>query len=503
MKLTKEKENGVIYTPVWIVNLMLDKVAYKDKIYDKTIIDPACGDGSFLRVVVDRFIKSCKKDNLSAEAIQLLLSNNVFGLDVDEKAVSLCKRNLDSIALKHNVENVKWNVTNADFLDKKHIQKYFAFFDYVVGNPPYVRIQNLGKERRERIQKDWAFCKKGSTDIYIAFFEVGIQLLKDGGFLVYITPNTFLRTLTAKNLRTFFMENKIVKEIINFHHYQMFNNVATYSAITVLQKGVEKNEINYYSGDNKKNIYFVDKIKLKNLDPKQWVLTTNSKLKRIREIEKRGKPLGELADIHVGITTLADDFYIFRNPLIKEDKAIITLKDKRSFTIEKDILKPIVKASVIKSSDEEQNRYVIFPYKKNNGKHVIINEEELIEKYPLTYNYFLQIKKRLMLRDKGKPNKVCWYAFGRSQGLDTSFGKKILSSTMNLKPRFIVWEKEEYTFFAGYCIKFDGDLKQLAQQLNSEDMDFYIRYTSRDYQNGYKSYSKTFISKFGVIPDNR
>ncbi len=68
-----------------------------------------------------------------------------------------------------------------------------------------------------------------------------------------------------------------------------------------------------------------------------------------------------------------------------------------------------------------------------------------------------------------------------------------------MKPNFIVWEKEEYIFYAGYCIKFDGDLHWLAKQLNSEDMEFYIKYVGRDYQNGYKSYAKSFISNFGII----
>ncbi|MFN3246815.1 MAG: hypothetical protein ACK42K_08980, partial [Leptonema sp. (in: bacteria)] len=110
----------------------------------------------------------------------------------------------------------------------------------------------------------------------------------------------------------------------------------------------------------------------------------------------------------------------------------------------------------------------------------------------------LSIKEILDSRDNHKPNSVSWYAFGRSQGLDTSFGKKILTSSLNLKPNFIVWEKEEYTFYAGYCIKFNGNLHRLANYLNSEDMEFYIKYVSRDYQHGYKSYAKSFIEKFGI-----
>ena len=113
----------------------------------------------------------------------------------------------------------------------------------------------------------------------------------------------------------------------------------------------------------------------------------------------------------------------------------------------------------------------------------------------------MAIKESLDKRDKGKSNQVAWYAFGRSQGLDTSFGKKILTSPINLKPNFIVWEREDYTFYAGYCIKFDGNLKLLAKYLNSQDMEFYINHISRNYQNNYKSFAKSFIENFGIADE--
>ncbi|MGC8846839.1 MAG: HsdM family class I SAM-dependent methyltransferase, partial [Candidatus Hydrogenedens sp.] len=475
MKVTRKKTNGIVYTPEWVVNLILDDIDYKNNIYDKKIIDPSCGEGNFLIIVVERFLDDCIKNNLSSDKIREALQNNIFGFDIDKNAIYKCKTNLNNIIKKYGIDKVEWNILQIDSLDKNKVKQYFNYFDYVVGNPPYIRIQHLGKERRERIQQDWSFCRNGSTDIYIAFFELGLNLLKETGKLGYITPNTYFKTETAKTLRYYIMEEKIIKKIVDFNYHQVFNDATTYSAITILDKSWRQNKFYYFNG-YKESVKYVDEIELTSIDYNKWTLASNNVLKRIKEIETRGMPLGKIAQIHVGITTLADDFYIFKDPIIEDDKAIIKLKDGRVFTIEKDILKRIVKVSVLKSPNEEQNRWIIFPYKKVNGKHTIIPEEELKKLYPNTYKYFLAIKDRLLLRDKGKKNPVAWYAFGRSQGLDTTWGKKILVPPLSLKPNFIVWEKEEYTFYAGYCIKFDGDLHWLAKQLNSEDMEFYIKY---------------------------
>ncbi len=70
---------------------------------------------------------------------------------------------------------------------------------------------------------------------------------------------------------------------------------------------------------------------------------------------------------------------------------------------------------------------------------------------------------------------------------------------MAKEPRFIVWEKPEYTYYAGYGIHYEGDLEALAAQLQTEDMALYLRYRARCYQGGYYSLAKRFIARFGVL----
>ena len=256
-------------------------------------------------------------------------------------------------------------------------------FDFVIGNPPYIRIQNLDKKERKYIQDNYSFCKSGSTDIYIAFFQAGINLLNNKGRLCFITPNTYFYTKTGKELRKYLRENRFIKEIINFDYKQVFNKVTAYTSITVLEKNNTKYSFDYYVYSDK--LQYIDSIPFSKLRDDKWILDKNEIIDKILEIENRGKKLGEIAEIHVGITTLADDLYIFENPLFKGNIAIIKLKNGVEYKIEKSILNPIVKVSTLKSSNDEQNRFIIFPYKLVNGKHVALSEDELKQKYPLTY----------------------------------------------------------------------------------------------------------------------
>jgi len=496
MRLSNEKLQGAVPTPDWIVNLMLDRIGYVNNLDKKSIIDPACGYGNFSVVILDRLLNYLENHNFSDAEKVKAIERNIFGIDIDGNVLKKCNENLNKVLAKHNIkQKVNFNLYKRDALDVDKNKKMLEKFDFVIGNPPYIRIQNLDESERKYIQDNYSFCKSGSTDIYIAFFQIGISLLSNKGRLCFIAPNTYFYTNTGKELRKYLRENKLIKEIINFDYKQVFDGITAYTSITALEKNNTKNSFDYYLYNNK--LQYVDSIPFSKLNDDKWILDKNEIIDRILEIEKRGKKLGEIAEIHVGITTLADDLYIFENPSFKGSVATIKLKNGTEYKIEKSILKPIIKASTLKSSNDEQNRFIIFPYKLVNGKHVALSEKELKQKHPLTYKYFLAVKKRLLMRDKGRKISP-WYAFGRSQGLNTSFGKKILVSPIGNKPKFILWKKPEYTFYAGYCIKYNGNLNELSKQLNSEDMDFYIKHTSRAYRGGYRSYSKLFISNFGI-----
>ncbi|MDR0926921.1 MAG: N-6 DNA methylase [Ignavibacteria bacterium] len=484
---SKSKLKGQIYTPQLIVSKILDDVGYNSvEILGKNIIDPACGDGRFLVGIARRIINYSDEHNIE---------NNlkcVYGWDIDVQAIEQCISNLNSL-VKHIGITINWNISVTNALERIQTDIFSAEadkFDYIVGNPPYIRIQHLDSEQRNFIQHNYSFCKSGSTDIYIAFFELCHNLLADKGVCGLITPNTFFSTETARSLRQFFMNNRNILQITNYGDIQLFENATTYSAITIFNKQHNYNFL-FQKADSVST--FKEKIcSFTELTEPFWNLSVNTTEKII------GKKLKEICDIHVGITTLCDKAYIFQIETIDDDYVYAITELKGKIKIEKAILKPIVKGSKLKSSNQPIDKYILFPYKQINGKAVIISEDELEQTYPLAYSYLLSVKSILNKRDNGRPNAIAWYAFGRSQGLDTSFGEKIIFSPMNEKPNFVYYDNKDCTFYSGYCIKYKGDAKKLLQQLNSKRMEQFVAMSCRDFRGGWKAYNKKIIENFIV-----
>jgi len=489
--LTKTYNNqkllGQIYTPRFVVEKILADIGFNNAdILGKTILDPSCGDGRFLIVVAEKIIELSPKETLQKNL------EKIYGWDIDKQAVAYCLENLNELVRPFDIK-VNWNIQVCNSL-RKIISSDTQKFDFIVGNPPYIRIQHLEKTERTFVQSFYKFCKNGSTDTYIAFYELCDFLLAENGVCGLITPNTFFYSETAKCMRAYFANKQNLKKITNYGDIQLFNNVTTYSAITIF--GKQSNETFVFEQAKTENSFETGIIpfnKIKN--QKIWQLSVNPC------IEQEGIKLKEICNIHVGITTLCDKAYIFSIQEIENEPDFVMAKThfKGSIKLEKSILKPIIKASKLKSSKDEISEYILFPYQKVNGKHKIIPEEILKSQFPLAYKYLLSVKKELDKRDNGKPNPVAWYAFGRSQGLDTTFGKKILFSPMNNKPNFILVENEEATFYSGYCIKYEGDYTFLLEQLNSQRLADFISVSSRDFRGGWKAYNKKALEEFTII----
>ncbi len=475
----KRKRHGVVYTPAPVVALILDNVLPADagELAAAAICDPACGDGAFLTAAARRILSRLPK----ADALPALC--RMTGYDIDRQALARCRARLDA-ALSDRYPNMRvdWNLQERNAFDRPAFRDDCGRFTHIVGNPPYVRVQHLEAAGRARIAGQWSVIR-GATDLYLVFYELGLDLLRSGGALGYITPSSWLRSDSGAMLRSRLAGAHRVNRIIDFGEHQVFDDVTTYTAITVIQKDATPADIPVAKYDGAR-FYDAGQIAPDGAQPSRpWAAATVAERERMRRLAERGPRLGEIADIHVGIQTLADRVFI--RPA------------SETASLEPWILRPMVKASVIKDGRDPVRRVVIFPY---DAKGKLLPESCIAANAPAAYEWLLSHKERLLNRDKGRFDPARWYAFGRQVSITSGFGDKILTSGMNRRPNFQRCPDPAATFYSGYCIKPEPGVDQggLLDALNSDDMEFFIRHTSRPYQGGWMSYAKSFIKDFPV-----
>lgn len=503
------KFNGAFFTPDYIIDFIIKEIHPKE---NDTNLDPSCGCGAFLVGLTDYYKRSFNKP------IKKIIKENIFGSDILEYNIHRAKLILTIYALQ-NGEQLKESDFNLYHQDSLRTSWKMSF-DNIVGNPPYVKFQDLTDDNRNYLAKHWTTVEGGTFNLYFAFFELGYKLLKPKGKLGYITPNNYFTSLAGEALRKYFLNQKCVTGIVDFSHKKVFD-AQTYTAITFLTK--QQNEAITY--DRIKDGYspelFLANVNgspnyLENLNVKKWRLLKTDEQQNIKTIETIGKPIGKLFDICVGIATLKDDIF-FIDGRKQKSGYYLKITDNGTFEIEKEIVKPVYKISDFRTQDEVEcnTRKIICPYNIKNGIANAIPESDFKKKYPKCYAYFLSEKKNLLARDKGKVKFEPFFVWGRTQGL-TRKGKKILNPTFSQHPRFLLVEEEEGFFTNGYGLYFrEQETNSLFDEfnnlitklenidvvqkiLNSIVMDYYVTKTSVSIEGGYPCYQKNFIEKFTI-----
>ncbi len=499
------KLNGAFFTPSYIVDFIIREIAPSA---NDRVVDLSCGCGAFLIGLLDYFKQTISKP------LRTILRENVFGADILSYNVERAKALLAIYALQEGevVEETDLNIRQADSLRTGWQEQ----FDHVIGNPPYVKFQDLSDENRKFLMQDWRTVKNGTFNLYFAFFELGYRLLRTGGKLGYITPNNWFTSLAGLPLRQFFQHEKCINRIVDFNHRKVFD-VQTYTAITFLIKNKQDTikydriedwqqpEIFLQTANGSSN-------NLSELNPKKWRLLKSDEQENIRRIESAGTPIGQVYDICVGIATLKDEVF-FVDGTTEHGDFYLKEWEGKTYPIEKEVTRGVFKISDFKSQKELDSnaRRIIFPYRVKGKKANSIPESEFSKMFPKCYTYFLATREVLAQRDKGKTRFVPFFAWGRTQGL-TRHGKKLLIPTFSQYPRFLLVEDEEAFFTNGYGLYFRENrlfqhalasvdrINVVQKVLNSIVMHYYVSKTSVAIEGGYPCYQKNFIEKF-TLPD--
>lgn len=517
-----EKEvNGAVYTPKhirdYIVKRSLDKLEAKGIHLDKAkISDIACGCGGFFFTLTEELKKRTNKSYAE------IYRDNIYGLDIQKYSITRTEILLTLLAISNgeNIKEYQFNLYTGNSLDfnwnsVSSINGHNGF-DLVVGNPPYVGASKLDNVSLDLL-KNWSVSAIGKPDLYIPFFQIGLELLTPSGILGYITMNSFCRSLNGAGIRDYIQENEFSFELVDFAAQQVFKGRRTYTCICIIGnekgEGISHVKSNHLKLSSLKESSF-NLIPYVNLDAKRgWTLAKSNVNRLIEKIEAVGSPLNTLVDIKNGLATLRNNIYVFK-PIYEDSKIYKFEKNGKVHSVEKAICRNVLKPSILKTESQIEGNMekIIFPYKEiktkqkalfnispNSSGIMTIEPDIFKKKFPKAFAYLNFHKNELSNRDKGKKEYEQWYSFGRSQGLVLK-GNRLFFPYITNKPYFVFSDEQNLLFYNGFVLLSDNSrlLEIIKIILKSSVFWFYVMNVSRPYEKGYFSMGKRYIKNFGI-----
>jgi len=359
----KRKEQGIYYTPTFIVDYIvknalkpvLDNCKSVSDLKKIKVLDPACGSGSFLikalEIILEKYKEFNYEDNENLR-IQIILEN-LYGVDLDEQAVEIARLNLLVNALKERgkLPSLENNIKNGNSLisgTDEELEKYFGKnfkdknpfnweekfpdvfkqggFDVVIGNPPYVTTkygkmsENLKKFYLENYES--AYDK---LDLYVLFIEKAIKIAKQNGIIAFITPWNFLANFYSFKIRKFLLDNvKII--LFNKLPPNIFGNIVVDNIIFLFEKDKnnKNNPILFDDAFNKKDKKYLNQDIYMQNEKNVFAFPQNTESTEILNKMKNGsKPLGKITLNYIGIMTGGQKDMIASSPIFKNSKPVL------------------------------------------------------------------------------------------------------------------------------------------------------------------------------------
>lgn len=346
---------GEVFTRRWVVDVLLDLTRYTSDrdLASLQLMEPSCGSGAFLGPAVERLIASAKDHGHALED----LSDVVRAYDLQPEHVETSRRLCRDLLTAHGASQetavalaMSW-VRHADFL-LTGVDERLA--DVAIGNPPYIRYDDLDAATAEEYRRTWS-TMKGRGDIFVGFFERCLSMLKPEGRLGFICADRWMRNQYGAALRELVADAYAVEHVWTMHEVDAFEvEVSAYPAITVLankQQGaavvadttvafgdLAANALASWSASETSTDFVGRGVKAHRLPHwfgggELWPTGSPARLALIELLNDRFRPLHDLdgtrTKVSIGIATGADKAYVTKNVDVAEPDRLLPLAMRR------------------------------------------------------------------------------------------------------------------------------------------------------------------------------
>lgn len=414
-------------------------------ISDKVIVEPSCGCGAFLTVIAGRLAD----DAIAVGKGWTSLGNAIRAYDIDSASIetarkaaveALMTRGCPAIQARELCE--QWIVHGDFILDD------VPDADFIVGNPPYVRAVEIDRTKRSLYVKRLSSVTTG-CDLYVSFFDRGLDALRDGGTLCFICADRWLQNKYGTLLRSRMGTDCDLVSLVRMHGVDAFDDeVDAYPAVTTIRKGVVADHLKFVNCapefneadatavldwlmDDEPDLvgerfeaFEIDKPTGNRMYPlgnHDLVRFVSQACERLPKLEEAGVKLG------IGIATGCDDVFL------TEDDDLV----------ESDRMVPIFYMRDHRRGNDDRRRWLVNPW-NDDGTLVSLDE------YPRLKTYLETNKERLSRRYVAKRIKLPGTALSTSSHLDCLTGTFYLYRIWRFSPiRFCRMESIRITTAIG------------------------------------------------------
>lgn len=393
-----------------------------------------------------------------------------------------------------------------------------AGFDCIIGNPPYIRVQELNKWAPEECEfYKWKYkaAAKGNYDIYVVFTERALSLLAPDGLLGFIMPHKFWQAQYGAGLRKLIADGKHLKAVVDFKQEQVFRGATTYTAIHVISKGASEGGVDYAATtklidgilqmgaiEAGKPFEGTERCRATHPDAGNWSFVAEADRVATLLADSGTQPLSSVARLAQGIKTSADGVFVV--DLVgktKQHARILSEETGKEHDLEWSAIRPLIKSEHMKQFRiEESKKYLLFPYRRKGEKYEVVPAATWRAEMPLTWAYLSEVKEVLQARERGKmKDRADWFAYIYPKNFEVLSQPKLCIPDMSEHMQVCIDAKGEYIFSGGAAggnaiVPNDPThLLFLAGVLNSRLIETSLRQTGTKFRGGYLNCEIRFI----------
>lgn len=330
----------------------------------------------------------------------------------------------------------------------------------MIGNPPYVRIQNLQEYSPEQppyFKTNYHSAGKGNYDIYVVFVEKGLQLLNPQGRLGFILPHKFFNAQYGEPLRRVIAEGQHIEQIVHFGDQQVFETATTYTCLLFLSRET-RSQANVTMVSSLDDWRTAEQgttaiVEASGFGASEWNVTVGDAAELYSRLLDMPRKLGEIATVFVGTQTSADDVFVIEECAVGGGK-VRGYSPALDAPVEVELAAtvPFLRGKEIRRyADLNGASRLICPYDIRKDSFSLIDEERFATAYPKAYQHLAANKPKLAGRERGKYAGANWYAFGYPKSMTLFQKDKIVVPDYNNEASF-TYDTRGHYYKTGYGV---------------------------------------------------